>query len=100
MSVTPSGGQFGVVGMTAGSDEIAGDQYVAYLYWHSKSAIAGDDLSVTDSDDTVIWNCTADGANFIAIFPVRQLHNGVKVATIDSGTLYVVKSSTDREHNY
>lgn len=100
MAVTPTGGQFGVVGMTAANDELVGDQYVAYLYWHSKSAIAGDDLSVTNTAGTVIWECVADGANFIAIFPVRQKHAGVKVATIDSGTVYVVKASTDKEHNY
>lgn len=100
MAMTPTDGQFGVVGMTAGSDELAGDVYVNFLYWVSKGASAGDDLSITDSDDNVLWVDSADAANYSAVYPLKMKCNGVKVGTIDSGTLYVVKASADREHNY
>jgi len=82
-----------IVSMTAAADEITGTYFVNFFYWFSKSAIAGDDLSVTDTAGNVIWNCVADGSNFIKLFPVKTYVTGVKVATIDSGTLYVVKQS-------
>lgn len=100
MAVTPTGAQFGVVKMTAAEDEIAGDVYVNFLYWVSKTASAGDDLSVTNSAGTVIWDAVADGANFSMMYPLKQKCAGVKVGTIDSGALYVVRVSADKEHNF
>jgi hypothetical protein len=82
-----------IVKMTEAADEITGTFFVNFLYWVSKTAVAGDDLLVYDSDDNTLWEAVADGANFSRIYPVKTYVNGVKLQTKDSGTLYVVKQA-------
>lgn len=100
MAVSPTGGIGPVVKMTAASDAITGNVAVNFLYWVSKGATVGDDLLITDSADVAIWEAVADATNFAMIFPVKNAFSGVKVGTIDSGSLYVVKANSDRQRSY
>ncbi len=80
-----------VVKMTGAADALTGAVDVNYLHWVSKGATAGDDLLVQDADDNTIWEDVADGAYFSKQFVLKHPVNGLKVTTLDSGTLYVIK---------
>ena len=82
-----------IIKMTAGADQLDNVEDVNYLHWVSKLASAGDDLLVADDDDNVIWEEVADGANFSKIHIIKHPVNKLKITTMDSGTLYVVKKT-------
>jgi hypothetical protein len=100
MAVTPAGGQFGVVKLAAVSDTLSGTIYCNFLYWVSKAASAGDDLLVKDSDGNILWEDSADGANYSAYCPLKMKIDGINAYTLDSGSLYVYKAGSDREHSF
>lgn len=85
-----------VIKMAAESDALTGLVVdVNYLHWVSKGAIAGDDLLVSDVNGDIIWEEVADGANYSKLFVLKHPVNGLVVTTMDSGTLYVIKASSD-----
>ena len=65
---------------------------VAYLLWVSKTAIAGDDLLVSDGDGNEIWPDIADGANYTKLFVLKHPVKDLTVTVMDSGALYVIKA--------
>jgi len=83
-----------IIKMTSAGDAITGHAFVLSLYWVSKSAVAGDDLLVSDEDGDTIWEAVADGTNFSQVFPVLRRIKGLTLTTRDSGTLYVVQRAT------
>lgn len=62
---------------------------VKSLRWVSKTASAGDDLSIEDDDGTVVWATVATGANYVEAHDVDARLHGFELAVIDSGALYV-----------
>jgi len=77
-----------LVKCTAASDEVTGQFRVTTVRWVGGTT-AGHTCEITDSDDKVVFSSTADGANFIDIHPLFRQMNGIKVATLDSGTIYL-----------
>lgn len=62
------------------------------LRWVSKSATAGDDISLEDKSGEKVWESVATGSNYVEAqdFGVNgQNFNGLELAVLDSGTLYV-----------
>ena len=68
---------------------------VAFLLWVSKTAIAGDDLLVSDGAGNEIWPDVADGANYTKLFVLKHPVNDLTVTTMDSGALFVIKAPSD-----
>lgn len=91
MAVTQE--DYPIIKMSAQGDQLAGVEDVNYLHWISKGAIAGDDLLAVDDDDNVVWEEVADGANYSKIHITKHPINKLKVTTMDSGTLYVIKKA-------
>lgn len=82
-----------VMKMTQEGDWFEGHIAVNFLYWVSKNANAGDELVVSDMDNNEIYVDVADGSNYKNIFPVKSVLNGIKILTMDSGVLYVIKAT-------
>jgi hypothetical protein len=60
------------------------------IRWVSKSATAGDDIEIQDSNNQELWVSVASGANYSEeVIIERWWHEGFKVPTLDSGTLYI-----------
>lgn len=86
-----------VISMTAAADEIVTPLRVRSLRWVSKAAIAGDDIQLVEGSNfdiaAVIWESVAAGENYIESDSNGgrgfNFRNGVRIATIDSGTLYL-----------
>ncbi|MGQ9610929.1 MAG: hypothetical protein ACUVWN_16655 [bacterium] len=82
-----------VIKMTAQGDEVTEKNLaVNYLYWISPSATAGHTLLVTDSAGNEIYADVADGANYKQLYPIKNNIDGIKIQTMQSGTLYVIKA--------
>ena len=82
-----------IIKMPTQGNQLNNTEDINYLHWVSKLAVAGDDLLVADDDDNVIWEEVADGANFSKIHIIKHPVNKLKITTMDSGTLYVVKKT-------
>jgi len=78
--------------MTALNDTLSTRVNVNYLYWYSKEATAGDDIKIVDGDGDIVWEDVADGSNYTKLFPVKSQITGLKIATLDSGKLFVLTS--------
>lgn len=64
--------------------------HIKSIRWVSEAASAGNNVVVTEGDDRKIWESTAAGANHLDKDILSdRLYNGLKVATIDSGVLYI-----------
>ena len=90
MAITQAGKN--IIKMTAANDALTENIDILFLHWYSKGASAGDDLLVVDADGDTVWQEVADGSNFSRIFPIKNRINKLKVSTIDTGTLYVVRA--------
>lgn len=86
-----------VIIMTAATDQLAFPVQVKSIRWVAKAAVAGDDIQLVESSigtiTDVLWTSVAAGANYVESdsngghgFDFR---NGVRVGTIDVGTLYL-----------
>ena len=65
---------------------------VKALRWYSKSASAGDDISIEDKNGEKVWESVATGSNYVEVHdfgPVGYDFEGFELAVIDSGALYV-----------
>lgn len=86
-----------VIRMTAAGDELAFHVRVRCIRWVSKAASAGDDILLVESSigtiTDVLWSSVAAGANYVEADSCGgqgfDFRNGVRVDTIDSGTLYL-----------
>ena len=86
-----------VIIMTTAADEIASPLRVKSLRWVSKSASGGDDIQLVESSlgtiTDVIWESVAAGSNYVESDSNGghgyDFRNGLRIATIDSGTLYL-----------
>lgn len=77
-----------VVTMTAAADEIEGTKIVEQLRW--TGVTAADDLKVVDSADNIVWETVAESNNYTDVIVFGpSMFEGLKIETIDSGTLYV-----------
>lgn len=66
---------------------------LAYIRWVAKTAIAGDEVVITDENDKEIWRAVASGANYSeSDYPDVSLSKGFKVPTLASGKLYLIVS--------
>lgn len=63
---------------------------VKSLRWYTKSATAGDDISVEDAHGEKIWESVADGSNYVEAQLIEEDFEGFELAVIDSGVLYVM----------
>ena len=61
---------------------------IKYIRWVGATT-AGHSLVVNDTNGDMIFESVADGANFIDVHPIFEIIDGVVVATMQSGTLYV-----------
>lgn len=86
MAVT--GFNVNILKMTAAADAQTGRLHIDYIKWVGATT-ASHTLSVTNTAGAIIFESEADGANFIDLHPMDKWVNGVIVATMDSGTLYV-----------
>jgi len=82
-----------VIKMAAEADALSGVVDVDYLHWVSKGATVGDVLLVADDDDNVVWEEVAEIVNCSKTHIIRHPINGLKLTTMDSGTLYVIKKA-------
>ena len=82
-----------IIKMATEADQLDGVEDINYLHWVSKGATAGDDLLVVDDDDNVVWEEVADGVNYSKIHIIKHPVNKLKITTMDSGTLYVIKKT-------
>lgn len=87
MAITQS--TFNIIKMGAGSDALTGLRNVNFILWHSKGAVAGDDLLIKDAAGNELWADTADAANYKNFCPIKNTVNGITLTTMDSGTVYV-----------
>lgn len=90
-----------VIILTAATDEIARPITVSRIRWVAPAAAAGNTLALVESSvGTItdeIWESFANGANYIEeSLDGEYLPNGLRVATIDSGRLFVYLSDTGR----
>ena len=79
----------GVIKMTAGSDAVTGRVIIHSIRW-VKPGTDGDDILLSDTAGNEIWAEAAIqyvGASMI--FPAGFVANGLKLTTLDSGTLYI-----------
>ena len=82
-----------IIKMATEADQLDDVKDVNYLHWVSKGATVGDDLLVVDDDDNVVWEDVADVVNFSRIHIIKHPINKLKITTMDSGTLYVIKKT-------
>lgn len=68
---------------------ISGMLFIKSVRWVSKSAVSGDDCILQTAAGTEFFSSCADGAGFIDPFPFYRFFNGLKIAALDSGKLYV-----------
>lgn len=87
MAVTQA--QTNVIKMGAAADAITGFYRVNFLYWHSKAAVAGNDLLVSDAAGNELWSDTADAARYKNFCPIKNQVNGITVTTMTTGELFV-----------
>ncbi len=85
--------KFNITKLGAQGDELTGFVDVNFLLWHSKGAVAGDDLIVKDSAGNILWVDTADAANYKNFCPIKNRVNGVDADTMDSGELFIYKEA-------
>lgn len=86
-----------LIEFTAAADEFTEPLNIKAIRWVSKSALAGDDLSITESSagdvTQVLFSSVAAGANYVeqAWFGDRGqfFPRGIEVDVLDSGTVYV-----------
>lgn len=88
--------------LTASGDSIDVPFVAHMIRWVSKTASAGDDLELSESStlgssSNIIWETAANGANYVEeSFRNFKLERGLRVNTIDSGSLWVYVSDGDR----
>jgi hypothetical protein len=82
-----SGGN--VIIMAAEADAITGLHKIRNINW-IKPTTAGHDLSITDTAGKVICKMTTAVNNQDQTREIRQWHDGIIVAVLDSGTVEVV----------
>ena len=79
-----------VIKMTASGDEYTPRVLVKAVRWVSKSATANDDCELQDlTTGQTVYLCSADGSNFRDVMAIYDVINGLKLAQLDSGVLYV-----------
>lgn len=78
---------------TAGSTVLLQQAFtVKAIIWYAPAASAGSTVSLQDKDGNVIWPSVASGANYkeeSKWFEHPLLFNGLKMPTLDSGTIYL-----------
>jgi len=76
---------------TAGAGVIAaGPFYCKHIRWVARTANAGDRAVVQDSNNKVLWEDSANGANYDKAEVIEAWWNqGFKVPTLGDGILYV-----------
>lgn len=57
--------------------------------WVSKSATAGDDVTITDLNGRNVWVSVASGSNYRERDAPMRVCAGLVVTVLDSGTLYL-----------
>ena len=57
--------------------------------WVSKSASAGDDAELQDENGRTLWISAANASNYVEQSPLMVNARTIKIAQIDSGTLYL-----------
>lgn len=64
---------------------------ITSIRYVSATAASGDECKVTDINDNVIYDVFATGANYVDSqrFEKQPMVNGLKVATLTSGTVYI-----------
>jgi hypothetical protein len=65
---------------------------VKSIRWYSKSASAGDDISIEDNNGDKIWESVATASNYVEAQdygPNGIDFDGLELAVIDSGTVYI-----------
>lgn len=62
---------------------------VKSIRWYAKGASAGEDVQVEDNNGEIIFISVATGANYTEAELIEEDFDGLEVAVIDSGTLYV-----------
>jgi len=78
---------------TSGATLIAsGPFHVQFVLWVNANGQAGDSAVIQDSNNKVLWEKRANGANFTPPADVLNAwwNQGWKVPTLTRGTLYVV----------
>lgn len=77
----------GILAFTAAAS-VTGSFVIDHMEWDG-SATADDDLEVNDSNGNEIWTVNNKIANDRAVKYLDDIFDGITVATIDAGTLYV-----------
>lgn len=90
MSVSGQG--TGVYVFTASADSLSGTLYVKHIRWVGATT-AGHQLYVQDASSNAVLVSIADGNYFIDVHPFYRYFNGIQVASMDSGKLYIYTSN-------
>ena len=85
MAVTDNGY---LIKMTEVDDEIEKTIFVTYIRWVNATAI-NHSVTLEDKSSNELFYSVSDGPNFLDIHPLCRSVNGLKLASISSGTLYV-----------
>ena len=87
MAVT--GRVINILKMTAAADELLDTTLpIESIRWVGATT-AGHSCVVTDGTGNVLFESVADAANFVDAYPIYKAVQGVIVATLGSGTVYV-----------
>lgn len=79
----------GVIKFTAALDEDPRILFINKIIWDG-STTAGDDLVITDKNDKELWVVNNKETNAQACLSLGGHYvNGLKIATLDAGTVYV-----------
>ena len=89
-----------IYAFSSATDALAGKQRVERLYWISKGCTVGDDLLVVDTASNVLWAPVADDTNINLAFVINGPVEGIRLKTHDSGTLYIVLASNEKDYLY
>lgn len=93
MSVSPGSG-YPIIALDSAGNLLESPLDLDHLWWVSKGATIGDDLKVSDYDSnyTIVEACAAITSVNMPI-PINRRVAGIKLTTLDSGTLFVVKKN-------